>query len=381
MRKPLIISLGLFQKSGGPLKTISKFRDALEADLYCFSDPSRVAKDPLAIEHAELINATSIPPLKQFCYAPRCERIELERAVKGASILSCHSFYRYHTIWTYKAAKSLGVPYWHVPHGILDPYVLEGNRLFKKVFLSLYGRKYLDNAACTIFSTKREKEKAESVFGTMKSEILPWPVDIPVESTSLNEQAEFRRRHNIPDEAKVILYFGRLHSMKRPLETIRAVASLKAQNVFLLMVGPEEDVSVKDCRTEAGIHSFDNIRITGPLFGRDKLVAIEASDLYVSLSHRENFNHCAAECMASGLPVLLSQGNDLGVEVHESRAGLYLNDDSQEVWKGGLEVALHKSQQELIEIGRNGQKLVKNKFSFDSFKHNLRQIESKYGRW
>jgi len=378
--KALIISLGLFKDSGGPVKTIGKFREALDARLYCFADPKRIRHDPLANKHAQLVETSTLPVLRQFCYAPPLNRSDLEQAVEEASILSCHSFYRYHTAWTHSAFKKFKVPYWHVPHGSLDPYVLRSGRLTKQVFLGLCGRKYLSDASCTVFATLREKEKAESVFGPLPSEIIHWPVEIPKQTVSASQRSQFRSSHDIPETAKVILYFGRIHAMKRPLETIRVVAGLKNDQVYLVVIGPEEGVKASDCEKEAKRHNFKNLRVLGPLYDDEKLKAIGSCDLYVSLSHRENFNHCAAECLASGLPILLSSGNDLGPEVVEAGAGWHLSSDSEKDWAAGVESALATSTSDLWSMGQWGRSLVRDKFSFAGFNKRLKALEAKYGR-
>ena len=102
-----------------------------------------------------------------------------------------------------KIHKELDVPYWNVPHGILDPYVMKSSKLLKALFLKFGGKQFLENAACTIFSTRREQEKAESIFGDLKGEIVYWPVDPEPEDFVGDELHNIREKLDIPKEAIV----------------------------------------------------------------------------------------------------------------------------------------------------------------------------------
>jgi glycosyltransferase involved in cell wall biosynthesis len=62
----------------------------------------------------------------------------------------------------------------------------------------------------------------------------------------------------------------------------------------------------------------------GGQFGTDRLRFIDACDAYISLSHRENFNFTATECLASGLPLILSVGNDIGEDLRPVGCGWML---------------------------------------------------------
>ena len=67
----------------------------------------------------------------------------------------------------------------------------------------------------------------------------------------------------------------------------------------------------------------------GPVYGDSKYHYLFASDAYVSLSQRENFNHTAAESLSAGLPVILSPGNDLAGEIRDEGCSWSLNDVSR----------------------------------------------------
>lgn len=378
--KPLIVSLALNRASGGPVKTITLFKKATKAHHICFVNSQQHAIETKALGEVCLIQSSKLPILRQLCYSKDAWRVEVEKLFRNAPIVSAHSFYRYHTLWVHHAYKRWGTPYWHVPHGILDPYVLTYGKLSKRLYLQSGGRAFIDDAVCTIFATKREEEKAESLFGPMNSEIVHWPVDL----VDLDGRAErgyaARNKLGIPEDATVLLYFGRVQAMKRPFETIEAAAAVKSDNLHVIIVGPLEDISEADLRKEADVHGLNNFHFVGPVYGQEKYDYLFASDFYVSFSHRENFNHSAAEAMAAGLPVILSQGNDLGTEVESSGAGIYLHEDSSRVRIAALQQMCNMSPTERQCMGNFGRTWVERKLSFVEFESKLKNIIRKYGK-
>ena len=377
---PLIVSLGLYRSSGGPVKTISIFRDALKADLYCFVNDRQYRTEDFAVEGGHIIPSRSLPLFREMCIPARDSLAELENSAMDTPIISSHSFYRYHSIWTHQAFKRWKTPYWHVPHGILDPYVTTYGVAMKKIFLKAGGESFLRDAACTVFATKREWEKAESVFGKMNGEVVHWPVELVDLGDRVSKRRNIREKLGISEDARVLLYFGRVQKMKRPLETIDAVASVKSDQLHLIMVGPSEGISATDLQQRAADTGLKHFHYVGAVYGRSKFDYLFAADAYVSFSIRENFNHTAAESLAAGLPVILSRGNDLGPEISEVGAGWYLEADSQGAFKSALESFLNHSDAGLAKCGKAGRDLVEQAFSYNHFKSRMQELMTQYGR-
>ena len=210
-----IVSLGLFNHTGGPTKTIRDFKRALEAELYSFCPKSTLKKHDLAVKETHPVTSSSLPLLSKFCYTIKGSK-EAETAVHRSDIVSCHSFYRYHALWTHKICRASRIPYSFVPHGILDPWVMQKNRWIKKLYLDLGGQRFIENASTIIFSTRKEKEKAATQFVLPESEVIPWAVKLVDTTNRESVRSQIRNQLGIPEEAHVLLYFGRLHPIKRP---------------------------------------------------------------------------------------------------------------------------------------------------------------------
>jgi glycosyltransferase involved in cell wall biosynthesis len=171
-----------------------------------------------------------------------------------------------------------------------------------------------------------------------------------------------------------MLFLGRLHAMKRPLETIQLFAAGATAAWHLLLVGHPEGVSEAECHAMA-----KTCGVTGRVHVIPGVVpeavsdVIEGCDLFISYSRRENFNNAAAECLASGLPLLLSSGNDLVADIGPSAAIGVLPESPVDA-AAVIEEWTSFSSAELIDRGRVGAAWAKENLSFDVFRARLQQL-------
>lgn len=307
-----ILALGLYRSSGGPSKSIQAFAKALEGRVISWVDPRQYERESLIWQDTAVVRGRSTPLLRQLLVPRNDDALVAERMIAASEIVSCHSFWRWHNIWLARIAARHKVPYWFVPHGGLDPYVLSSGRLAKNAFLAA-ARPFLTNAAAVVCATRREYEKLAHLVPGVPPIVLPWPLD-DADFRDRDAASGFatRRTLGIPDDAFCLLYFGRLDPMKRPLETIDAIAEAGSEAVHLIVMGNDFGVAAADCDRRAAKRGVrQRVHVVGPQYGTAKNAYVDAADAYISLSHRENFNFTAAECLASSKPVILSPGNDL----------------------------------------------------------------------
>ena len=376
-----IISLAVQKSGGGPTKTIGAFKRALNAELYSFCDPSRLKDDPLSVPGANPVNAVQLPFFRQFMWPSSRSVHAAEMACKRSTLISCHSFYRFHTLWMNQMFEKYQTPYWFVPHGILDPWVMEYGRPAKKLFWKFGGQRFLENASTVICSSRAEKEKAERFFDLPHADIVPWPVDLVDVDRQEERRVEIRKQLGIPEEDLVLIYFGRLHHMKRPLETIRALGAASLPSVHLIVVGNEQTVTLQDCDAVSREYGMsDRVHLVGAVYGDAKYDYLHASDAYISLSHRENFNHTAAESLAAGVPVILSPGNDLQSEISDERCSWAVRGNEIEDGARAIDAFATCSRDELKAMGLRGREWVERELSFESFSSKLNAVALRCSR-
>lgn len=373
---PLFAGIDLVPSKGGPFKSVGYFQRALGGCALSFTHPDERPEATADYTHIWSVGGRLG---RLFLYARPSEIARADALLSGADLLSCHILYRYSAHWVASRAKARGLPYWIVPHGCLDPYVFTYRAGVKKAWMWLFGRRILRDAAHVIFSTQRELEKAACWLppGHPNARVVHWPVEVPDPTGNDEIRARTRARYGTSDGETVFLYLGRLHEMKRPLETLAAFARADLPRSRLWIAGPDGEVTARQLEASArSLGVADRVHCLGGVFGAAKADVLAGADAFVSLSARENFNHAAAESLAAGLPVILSPGNDLGSELASVGAADLLRTDSIDEAAEVLRRMVARGSTERCAMGGRGRAWAARELSFDRFAQNLRALHA-----
>jgi len=206
--------------------------------------------------------------------------------------------------------RILKIPYVIEPIGMFLPIV----RSFwkKRVYQSLFGRKMIDGARFLIATSEQEADElASGGISREKIFLRRNGVQVPAE---LPARGAFRAKHGIPHHAKLILFLGRLSKKKNPDLLLEAFAALDADlkqrtHARLVFAGPDDEglqASLSQFATKLGVDS--SVIFTGSLFNTAKWEAYRDADVFVLPSQNENFGNTAAEAVAAGTPVIVTEG-------------------------------------------------------------------------
>jgi glycosyltransferase involved in cell wall biosynthesis len=206
-----------------------------------------------------------------------------------------------------RAARVRHVPYVVEPMGMFRP--LFRNLLLKRLYHRVLGRSLLRGASCVIATSALERE--EFIQGRLpadKIELRRNGIDIPA---SFPPPGAFRKKFRIPANLKLILFLGRLVPKKSPDMLLDAFARWQANGgppAMLILAGPHESGGYFGhlLRFAFRLGLQDRVRFTGPLFEDDKWAAYRDADLFVLPSQNENFGNAAAESVAAGTPVIVT---------------------------------------------------------------------------
>ncbi len=304
---------------GGLYRGINDFAAALDAPILSFDDGRR---DRSGLGDGTLRIPAGSGLLSRDCHViARAAAEQAEEAITGADLLVVHSLYRAHTSWAAAWARRHGKRYWAVPHGCLDPWSLRQRALAKRLWLAAGGRRYLAEAERVVFATRRGLEKAAGWVAPSTAAVMHWPVDLPPRDDTSLARIGVRQRLGIPDEDPILLAVGRLHSVKRPIETVTAFGQAKTGPAHLVMVGMEGDITAAGVMQAVPAERRPFVHAVGGLVGDELVNVYRAADGFISLSFQENFGYAAAEAIASGLPVILSPGHDLVYDIPQAGPG------------------------------------------------------------
>ena len=375
--KAAILTLGCYPSSGGPSKSVRAFQRALDARVIAWVHPEEYAREPLVFESPTVVLGSRLPGLRQLQYPAGPGLAAAAEIVAGSDIVSCHLFWRWHARWLAGLAREQGVPYWLVPHGGLDPYVFQSGRLIKSLFAGVVAKPFLEGARAVVCSTRREWEKLRVRVPRAEPCILPWPLDPgDVRHRDDARRKAVREALGIPENAFCLVYLGRLHTMKRPLETIASLAHTRTANVHLILVGNPYGITMAECEAQARkLGLAGRVHAVGGVFGAAKHDYFDAADAFISLSHRENFNFAATEAMASGLPVILSPGNDLAGALAGLDCGWML--PHVDAAAAAIADAAALTPYQLAAKGQRAREWANESLQFDVFRDRLRAFAAR----
>jgi glycosyltransferase involved in cell wall biosynthesis len=365
-----------FPLIGGPARNYFQFQTAVASRTVCFVRPGEGVMSECTVKTSAVLKVSAIPILWRFYYVfPWRRRIGV-KLIESCDCVIVHAFFRYPAIWAAKYCRRLGIPYFVVLHGAADPWVFKKRALIKRVWMVLFGESYLRNATGVICASNREYQKAARYIRPEQARIIYWACDSVKTETKnvMFMRAAIRRKYLIEPEDKVLIYFGRLDSMKRPVETVQMCAKSGIRSLRLLVMGPDGDVTAAKLKRIAKKMNWDGLRIVGPVFDRGKYTILSAADGYISLSYRENYNFSAAEAMSCGLPVILSPGNDLGWEFFEKDCGWQLQTDEPKEIIARLHDFVGTSHDKLREMGARGRSWVEENLSFAKFSDSMQKM-------
>jgi glycosyltransferase involved in cell wall biosynthesis len=206
---------------------------------------------------------------------------------------------------TAAAAQKLKIPYVVEPIGMFVPIVR--NLFLKRAYHRFLGKEMFRNAAAIIATA--EQEKAELIAGGIPVEKIVLRRNGVAPPDSLPERGMFRKSLGIPSDANLILFLGRLSQTKSPDLLLQAFAQLPPSSAaaHLAFVGPDESgmrARLQQMAEKLGV--APRVHFAGPLSGDSKWSAYHDADIFVLPSQNENFGNTAAESVAAGTPVIVT---------------------------------------------------------------------------
>jgi glycosyltransferase involved in cell wall biosynthesis len=183
------------------------------------------------------------------------------------------------------------------------------NFLLKRMYHLALGQSMLRGSRTIIATSPQEvAELASSGVPAEKTVIRRNGVEVP---DSLPERGRFRARADIPADAKLVLYLGRLSEKKSPDVLLRAFAALatdgNGNELRLVFVGPDDGgMKQRLQRMAAELGVAARVRILGAVFNEDKWSAYRDADVFVLPSQNENFGNTAGEAVVAGTPVVVT---------------------------------------------------------------------------
>ncbi len=241
-------------------------------------------------------------------------------------------------------------------------------------------RNCLENADRVVATSPHELEDMRSTLSE-KGEVEIIPCGTKTETFGLVSREEARKRLDIPQDQKMIIYVGRFDPRKGLETLVRAVnrPEVRQHDFHLYIVGgshsDQKDQAERD-RIENLVHSLDiadYVTFTGQLDHSKLPTYYSASDVCVIPSHYEPFGLVAIEAMASGIPVVASAVGGLRFTVDPEETGLLAPARDDHAFSECIDRVL--SQPDMRDrMGNAGKQSVHDNFSWDGVTDQLSDL-------
>jgi len=316
------------------------------------------------------IGPLNIPDCKLPCEAihslpldqPRSYRFSkhlkpwLRERVSGFDGVVLHGLWLYPNWATHLICKERRQKYACFPHGMLDPWPVNGQGHLKRWKKQLYWRgregKILDAADSIFFTTQRERALASATFRIHSHQRVVTPFGVSDTPKELVEPS--RAELKVPPGHKAALFLGRVHPKKNVHFLIDAWLRADMPPLWHLIIAGPIDKSYQQSLQEL-IHSKRcNIHFVGPVSGDDKTYLLQRAAWFLLPSKQENFGIAVLEAISHGCAVAVSNDVYLTDQLHAQSEVLPLHDESwiefmrTRMQDEGWRSALCKKDQELV---------------------------------
>lgn len=362
---------------GGPVRSNSQLCEALVklgADVTVLTTNANGAGSlpvplgsPTNLNGVEVIYYPIVPVSpRSFFYSPALSRACHQKACQY-DIAFLDTIFTHAMGAAVSAFRQASRPYVVTLRGALVPGNFKQKRLKKKIYLALMGSNYLNGAAALHCTVPAEVQAVRKLGLRAPTFVVPNGLDVD-RFARLPVRGAFRQRLHIPQHARFLLYLGRLHPAKHPEIAVEALAAAQALplETHLVLAGPDEMQLTATLQSRAQqLGCVDRLHITGLLQGDEVLAALADADLLLTPSEpdSENFGMSTLEAMASGLPVLVSEGVPIGQWAEAAGAGRIAACTSEAFAKATCEMLGLSNG--LKEMGHRGQSLAREKFNIE----------------
>jgi glycosyltransferase involved in cell wall biosynthesis len=225
-----------------------------------------------------------------------------------------------------------GVPYVIEPMGMYRP--IDRSFRLKRLWHAGLGDASWSHAARIIATSEMEAQELLEEGVSDKKVVLRYN-GIDLGSSSMNRsKGSFRKKWGILPEEPMVVFLGRLIPRKGADVLIDAFAQACAERGRLIIAGPEGEpgyrAALEKRARDAGVES--KVIFTGALYDQDKSALLMDADIFALPSRYENFANSAAEAIAFGVPVIITDFCGIRSLVN-GRAGLVVAPEKMELAK------------------------------------------------
>ena len=245
-------------------------------------------------------------------------------------------------------------PYIVTPRGMLEKWALSQSYFKKLIYYHLIEKYHLKNATCLRATSDMEMNTFKKLGFKNKIINIPNSIKIP----TLNQKIKFKIK-----KKKRILFLNRIHEKKGISELLNAWKHIhnKYLDWELVICGFDENGYRDKMIKLSNDLKLNRVVWKDFVMGKDKDKLFRSSDLFVLLSHSENFGLSIAEALSFGLPVITTT-NTPWKDLEKYKCGWCIDLKMKKIVKT-IENAICLNPKKIILMGKRGRAWVVRDFS------------------
>jgi D-inositol-3-phosphate glycosyltransferase len=199
-----------------------------------------------------------------------------------------------------------------------------------------------------IANTAKEASELVTLYGADPDKVVVVPPGVDLDTFTPGDRGAARRAVGLPEDARVLLFVGRIQPLKAPEVLVEAAAALLARHpewadelVVAVLGGPSgsglaHPHGLEELAERLGIAG--QVRFAPPVSRAELAQWYRAADLVAVPSYSESFGLVAVEAQACGTPVVAADVGGLPTAVGD--AGVLVESHDPVVWADHLEALL-----------------------------------------
>ena len=277
-----------------------------------------------------------------------------------------YDLYHANTLWLYPVhatcayARKVGKPYVLSTHGMLYPTALAVSGWKKRLMGALWYNKDIRHATCLHATCEAEMEYNRKWGYKGPIAVIPNPVVFP----EYVRELPAAKPNASADGKCAIGFLGRLHPIKKVENIVYALSLLtpkKRKAVRLDIMGKYDDKYEQWLKDEVGRFGLeDSVEFVGFVSGEEKYERLRKLSALMVPSAQENFGMIVPEALICETPVYASLGTPWS-ELNDCHCGWW-RDNKPETIAGVISEMLEMTDEQLQAMGRNGRKLMEEKY-------------------
>jgi len=209
----------------------------------------------------------------------------------------------------------------------------------------------VEAADLLIANTDTEAKQLINLYDACASRVEVIHPGVDLDVFRPRDRTDVRRRLDLPQDATIVMFAGRIQPLKAPDVLLRAVhvllerePELRSRLVVPVVGGPsgsglDHPEALAQLSDRLGL--ADVVRFVPPVAQPELAEWYAAADLVAVPSYNESFGLVAVEAQASGTPVVAAAVGGLTTVVEDGRSGVLVDTHDAEDWADALARLVH----------------------------------------